>query len=198
MSKNGGFIMEEAHFLTMIQAAQPHVSGRPKRSLELIIQSAGLMHSVHNYQEPTLSACDASQDKIDFEGLLTDLQPICNPAEAELVNLILNFFRSKKIYSAYMDAMQKPADESADNNTFPVSHSTESRDEVRAAQVEDAIEVPTMKTEAETAPPSGMNGRTAWKHLMENHMFQSLLSPTQKNNLNQIGNFMDVIQSGTP
>ena len=36
--------------------------------------------------------------------MLTDLQTVCNPAESEFINLILNFFRSRKIYSAYRTA----------------------------------------------------------------------------------------------
>lgn len=96
--------MEDSHFLAMMRTVQPHVSGRPKRSVELMLQSADLMQAVKQYREPELSACDTGQDFIDFEGMLTDLQAVCNPAEAEIANLILNFFRSRKIYAAYRAA----------------------------------------------------------------------------------------------
>ena len=60
--------MEETHFIDMMRAVQPHVSGRPRRSVELLLQSADLLRSIQQYREPELSACDASQDSIDFEG----------------------------------------------------------------------------------------------------------------------------------
>jgi len=196
--------MDNSHFLAMIQAAQSHVSGRPRRSLELMGQSAGFLNSIHNYHEPALSACDAAQDYVDFEGLLTDLQPICNSAEAELVNLILNFFRSRKIYSAYMNAMQHGtatenpktdtpagmAAPSADTNQYPAQMQDNNmpNTEVQAAQME-TYESNENEIFPKEPPPSPAEG---FKNMIENPMFQSLLSPTQKENLNQIGALMEV------
>lgn len=183
--------MEETHFIDMMRAVQPHVSGRPRRSVELLLQSADLLRSIQQYREPELSACDASQDSVDFEALLTDLQGVCNPAEAELVNLILNFFRSKKIYSAYRMASQQNQErkeafsQSGQRNTSADLHTESSMpDMVRMESAENSSmpnEPPCQK------PPS------TFRNLMENQAIQSLLSPAQKEHLNQIGTLMQAI-----
>ncbi len=165
--------MDESHFIDMMRAIQPHVSGRPKRSVELLLQSADLLHSVHQYQEPELSACDTSQDSIDFEALLMDLQGVCNPAEAELVNLILNFFRSRKIYSAYRIASQQ--------GQYMQQMSSEKTEPDIQMEADKAKEPLPQK------PPSN------FLNLMENEAIQSLLSPAQKENLNQIGTLMQAM-----
>lgn len=218
--------MEETHFLEMMRAIQPHVSGRPKRSVELMIQSADLLHCFHQYQEPALSACDIEQDSIDFEAMLTALQPVCTPPEAELINLILNFFRSRKIYSAYLSvSQQNPASASdsaqktdyqttseheqyqktpysseavsaADENRnhFPQTFSEsseEDRENFSASQP--APESFPERTGTGPAAPSRNNANT-FRNLMENHALQSLLSPAQKENLNQINTLMQVMR----
>ncbi len=167
--------MEESHFLDMMRAVQPHVSGRPKRSVELMLQSADLLHSVRQYQEPELSACDTSQDFIDFEAMLTDLQPVCNPAEAELVNLILNFFRSRKIYTAYKAASRQTAEAQAQQN------------HLQAAAMPDAPAENRQEANFQNGSYAGL------RNLMENQAFQSLLSPAQKENLNQIGTLIQTL-----
>ena len=166
--------MDNSHFIDMIRAIQPHVSGRPKRSVELMLQSANLISSVHEYHEPQLSACDTSQDYIDFEALLTDLQDLCNPAEAELVSLILNFFRSRKIYSAYQNTMHQNRNASFSlKNTGPLSADNSASD----------------KNECRNTPPQ-KNKANDMRDIMENPAFQSLLSPAQRENLNQLGSIM--------
>lgn len=177
--------MEESHFLDMIRAVQPHVSGRPKRSVDLMLQSADLLSCVRQYQEPSLFACDASSDAIDLEAVLMDLQPICNPAEAELVNLILNFFRSRKIYSAYQAAAQQVSAPSTDAPEHETVSQTAAQTTMQtAAQWENPDE------EGKKDEPQGKN---PWKNVMENPAFQSLLSPSQKENLNQIGTIMQAL-----
>jgi hypothetical protein len=133
--------------------------------MELLLQSANLMSSFRQYQEPSLSACDASLDRIDLEAVLTDLQPVCNPAEAELVNLILNFFRSRKIYSAYRAAQ-----------TYSSGSGTKEHDPQQGQE-----------------PFPSTDHKQKFQNLMENDALQSMLSPTQKENLNQIGTLMQVL-----
>jgi hypothetical protein len=199
--------MEESHFLDMMRVVEPHVSGRAKRSVDLMIQSASLLSSVHHYQEPALSACDTSSDSIDLEAVLIDLQPVCNPAEAELVNLILNFFRSRKIYSAYQAASQHPM--AAEETVFNASHSmkapgteTEEQDfegrmEENGAAEEMVSERRTVKegssAEEQKEQQKGFHGNPNFQNLMENHALQSLLSPSQKENLNRIGSLMQTL-----
>lgn len=183
--------MEETHFIDMMRAVQPHVSGRPKRSVELLLQSADLLRSIQQYREPELSACDASQDSIDFEALLTDLQSVCNPAEAELINLILNFFRSKKIYSAYRMASQQNQNlkeafsQSVQRNAASDMHTEADIPDMAKMEFLENISAP--KEASRQKPPS------AFRNLMENQAIQSILSPAQKEHLNQIGTLMQAI-----
>lgn len=201
--------MKETHFLEMMRAVQPHVSGRPKRSVELMIQSVDLLHCYHQYQEPSLSACDIEPDSIDFEAMLTDLQPVCTPPEAELVNLILNFFRSRKIYSAYRTVLQQnlsAADSSQNTNTNQAENTPEpSYTSDNASSAREAVSTNyNNNLQASSSEPPLEQNRTGnsmpqnnntFRNLMENHAFQSLLSPTQKENLNQIGNLMQAMHS---
>lgn len=179
--------MKESHFIDMMRAIQPHVSGRPKRSVELLIQSADLILSVHQYREPELSACDTSQDSIDFEAMLVDLQSVCNPTEAELINLILNFFRSRKIYSAYRTASQQaqrvqapPMEPSAPKSSTANSDAVSGND-ISASSTASSINNPAEKR---------TNAANTFRNFMENPAMQSFLSPAQKENLNQISTFM--------
>lgn len=218
--------MEESHFLTMMRMVQPHVSGRPRRSVELMLQSADLLHSVRQYREPELSACDAGQDFIDFEAMLTDLQTVCNPAEAEFVNLILNFFRSRKIYSAYRTAtaaasqqnFQQSFQQNLQQSQTTQEHFQEEKEglsaELDAADPSASATLLAANGPANAAPPSNnpqqgtadsppqINRHNAkrtsqpvntFRSLMENQALQSLLSPAQKENLNQIESLMQVL-----
>lgn len=196
--------MKETHFLEMMRAVQPHVSGRPKRSVELMIQSVDLLHCFHQYQEPSLSACDIEPDSIDFEAMLTDLQPVCTPPEAELVNLILNFFRSRKIYSAYRTVLQQnlsAADSSQNTNqtentqkSLSSSDNLSSEKENTSKNYNDNLQS-SSESPLEQGTGSSTQNNNTFRNLMENHAFQSLLSPTQKENLNQIGNLMQAMNS---
>lgn len=222
--------MEESHFWTMMRMVQPHVSGQPKRSVELMLQSADLVQSIQQYREPALSACDTGQDFIDFEAMLTDLQTVCNPAEAEFINLILNFFRSRKIYSAYRaaavsqqsfqqsQAMQENLQETKETTNEAISmempHPSQMESLLQAEPDTSAVlSAAEEKTEAAnfSDPASGSsqkrssvplnkrnakNGQTpanTFRNLMGNQALQSLLSPTQKENLNQIESLMQVL-----
>lgn len=236
--------MEESHFLTMMRMVQPHVSGRPKRSVELMLQSAELLHSVQQYREPELSACDTGQDFVDFEAMLTDLQTVCNPAESEFINLILNFFRSRKIYSAYRTAasqqnfqQSQTAQEIKDSVSMETSHlsetgnlSQESSDTstiLSAAEKAEAVSMEKTNPSSVSADNNKMQGTysenqtvnpnrfvsdtsnpnpdrktnlrnrqgpaNTFRNLIGNQAIQSLLSPSQKENLNQIESIMQVL-----
>lgn len=235
--------MEESHFLTMMRMVQPHVSGRPKRSVELMLQSAELLHSVQQYREPELSACDTGQDFVDFEAMLTDLQTICNPAESEFINLILNFFRSRKIYSAYRAAAsQQPfqqsqtaqeikdsvsmetsnlsetgnlSQENSDTSTIlsaAEKNETTSTEKINPSSVSPDNNMQSIPSENQTVNPNRFVSSTnnpnsdkktnlrnrqgpanTFRNLMGNQALQSLLSPAQKENLNQIESIMQVL-----
>lgn len=191
--------MEQSHFLTMMRTVQPHVSGRPRRSVELMLQSADLLQAVQQYKEPELSACDAGQDFIDFEGMLTDLQTVCNPAEAEIVNLILNFFRSRKIYAAYRAASQQ--NQAPQNFQEPKMQEKNSSETISNMNFLSAADGQPNHTQggATTKTENHQNVKTipgstnAFRNLMENQALQSLLSPAQKENLNQIESLMQAL-----
>ena len=74
------------------------------------------MDSFHQTSSMELSACDLSNEPINYEALLQSLQPMCTNKELDLVNTILNFYKTQKIIQTYQSMKDfLPASE---NNNF--------------------------------------------------------------------------------
>lgn len=99
--ENRQFHSQYKHAVDLISAALPHVDSRTKANMEVLIKAGELMDSFQSSTSPEISACDVSNESVDLEALLTSLQSACNPQELELVNTILNFQKTRKLYRTY-------------------------------------------------------------------------------------------------
>lgn len=101
------------HAVDLMSAALPHVNTRAKANMEVLIKAGEFMESFQTTGSPELSACDVSNEPVDFEALLMSLQGVCNPKELELVNTMLNFLKTRKLYQTYQTMRDfLPANES--------------------------------------------------------------------------------------
>ena len=102
------------HIADLMQAAIPYVNTGQKARMELLIKASEFVDSFQVTQSSELSACDISNETVDYEALLQSLQSVCNPKELELVNTILNFIKTQKIYQTYQSMREfLPAGESS-------------------------------------------------------------------------------------
>ena len=101
------------HAVDLMIAALPYVNTRAKANMEVLIKAGEFMESFQSSSSPELSACDISDEPVDLEALLMNLQGVCNSKELELVNTILNFLKTRKLYQTYQTMRDfLPANES--------------------------------------------------------------------------------------
>lgn len=102
------------HIADLMHAAIPHVSVGQRARMEMLIKASEFVDSFQFTQSPELSACDISNETVDYEALLQSLQSVCTPRELDLVNTILNFLKTQKIYQTYQSMREfLPAGESS-------------------------------------------------------------------------------------
>jgi hypothetical protein len=90
------------HFADLINAAMPYVDNKTKITINLISTLFTFMDSFQNFrQPPDLTACDYEDTKINVEGLLTAIKPICDEKERPFVDQILGIFNAKRMFEAY-------------------------------------------------------------------------------------------------
>lgn len=89
------------HAVDLMSAALPYVNSRAKANMEVLIKAGEFMETFQSTSSPELSACDISNEPVDLEALLMNLQGVCTPKEQELVNTILNFLKTRKLYHTY-------------------------------------------------------------------------------------------------
>lgn len=102
------------HIADLMHAAIPYVNVNQKARMEMLIKASEFVDSFQFTQSPELSACDISDESVDYEALLQSLQSVCTSNELELVNTILNFLKTQKIYQTYQSMREfLPAGESS-------------------------------------------------------------------------------------
>lgn len=99
-----------SHTADIIKASVPYIDGGLKNMAELFAKLLDLMGSVKSAgNSDKVSAYGFQGIKIDIEGLLKGIRPICNRKEQEFVDKILNIFNMKRMFEMYnnmMSAMQ--------------------------------------------------------------------------------------------
>lgn len=97
----------DEHVVNIFKAALPHVGAQTQSSLNVILKANELMSSLQEISNPgELSAMDIGNEQRDPERLLTSIRPACLPAEAEVVDMILNFIKARKIFNVYQSYNQ--------------------------------------------------------------------------------------------
>ncbi|MCI8409418.1 MAG: hypothetical protein HFJ09_09150 [Lachnospiraceae bacterium] len=102
------------HIADLMHAAIPYVNVNQRARMEMLIKASEFVDSFQFTQSPELSACDISDETVDYEALLQSLQEVCTSKELELVNTMLNFLKTQKIYQTYQSMREfLPAGESS-------------------------------------------------------------------------------------
>lgn len=110
-------ITQYKHAMELMHAALPYANGTSKANLKIFIKVGELMDSFSETKESQVSACDLSEKELDMEGLLQSLQSVSTRKEAELINTLLNFFKTQKIYKTYQSMKDfLPDSDDAGNN----------------------------------------------------------------------------------
>ena len=123
MSNN--FLVDD-HTLDIFKAALPHVTPQAQGGMNLLLKANELMATIEEMNHPAeLSAMEINEEEHTPEVLLTSIKCVCNQRETEIVDMMLNFFKARKIYSAYQDygsqvlqAAQVNQNQSQNSNPF--------------------------------------------------------------------------------
>jgi len=98
------------HIAQIMEAAMPHVDIRTKLTIDLMSKLFGFMGSLRNFNKASdLAVCGFENEKMELEGLLSAIRPLCSGKERVLVDQILSMFQAKRMfetYKTYMDAMK--------------------------------------------------------------------------------------------
>ncbi len=95
------------HTAELVKAALPYIDSNLKVLAELFVKTFDLMGSLKTLKSNNgLAACGFEISKIDLEGLLTGIRPVCNKRELEFVDRILNIFHMKKMFEMYNNMME--------------------------------------------------------------------------------------------
>ena len=97
----------DEHMVNIFKAALPHVGVQAQSGMNVLLKANDLMSSVQEISNPgELHAMELNEEAKDPELLLTSIRSACLPREAEMVDMILNFFKARKIYGAYQSYNQ--------------------------------------------------------------------------------------------
>lgn len=91
------------YILDIIRAALPYVNSRTRNGMEVAIKTGELAETFQSIGEaPDLEACDLGNDTLDMEGLLVSMQSVCIGPEKEMLNTLLNFYKTRNLYESYL------------------------------------------------------------------------------------------------
>lgn len=94
----------DSHTIDILQAALPHVSPRMQPSVNLILKANDLMSTLRGLNNPEeLSTMELDEETQTPEVLLTSIKPVCNTKENEMIDMVLNFIKAGKLFSAYQN-----------------------------------------------------------------------------------------------
>ncbi len=94
------------HTADIIKAAIPYVDSPLKGTAELFAKFLDVMGSLKSANKPgKLAASGFLNSKIDLEGLLKGIRPVCSDKEREMVDRFLSFFNMKRAFEMYNNMM---------------------------------------------------------------------------------------------
>lgn len=97
------FLVDD-HALNIFKAAMPHVQPQAQTGMNVLLKANELMETIEELTHPgELSAMEINEENHTPEDLLLSIKEVCTPRENEMVDMMLNFFKARKIYTAYQD-----------------------------------------------------------------------------------------------
>lgn len=97
------------HTAEILKAALPYVDARTKTTMDLLVKFYEFISCFRSLQANHLAACDYEDQKVDMEGLLSKIRPLCNEKEKAFIDRILGIYNAKRMmdmYNTYMSAMK--------------------------------------------------------------------------------------------
>jgi hypothetical protein len=95
------------HTAEVVKAALPFIDPKSKVMAEFFVRIFELMGSLKSLKSPNnMAACGFEDSKLDMEGLLNGIRPVCSNKEREMVDRFLNIFRIKKMFEMYNSVME--------------------------------------------------------------------------------------------
>ncbi|MDF2539308.1 MAG: hypothetical protein K0S76_2329 [Herbinix sp.] len=97
------------HIAAIMEAAMPHVDTKTKMSMDIMSKLLAFMGCFQSMKRTNMTACGFEDQKINAEGLLSSIRPLCRGRELAIVDQILSMFNAKKMFEAYKmytDAMK--------------------------------------------------------------------------------------------
>lgn len=97
------FLVDD-HTLDIFKAALPHVTPQAQGGMNLLLKANELMATIEEVNHPAeLSAMEINEEEHTPEVLLESIKQVCTQRENEVVDMMMNFFKARKIYNAYQD-----------------------------------------------------------------------------------------------
>ena len=94
------------HTVEIMRAASPYFDSRSRVRVELLTKMLDLMVNLKSSTgSNNMAACGFDNSKIDIEGLLNGIRPICNNRERIFIDKILNFFNMRRMFEMYNNMM---------------------------------------------------------------------------------------------
>ncbi|MDF2944040.1 MAG: hypothetical protein K0S01_2898 [Herbinix sp.] len=94
------------HTAEIMKAALPFIDSKSRVMAEFFTKILDLMGSMKSMtNKVSMSAYGNEGEKIDVEGLLNGIRPLCNNKERESVDKILNIFNAKRMFEMYNNFM---------------------------------------------------------------------------------------------
>lgn len=102
-----------SHTLDIIKAAFPYLDSQSQQTLNVFIKTGELFETFHSIQPGNLvTSLSVRKQSIDIEALLNGIRDVCNKREKDLIDMILNFYMVKNLYSTYATLASTMASES--------------------------------------------------------------------------------------
>ncbi len=95
------------HTADIVKAALPFIDNKSRTMAELFVKVFELMGSFRTIRSSSnMAACGYDAGKIDLEGLLNGIRPVCSNKEREMVDRFLSFFNMRKMIEMYNNLME--------------------------------------------------------------------------------------------
>lgn len=95
------------HTAEIMKAALPYIDAHNKVMLEFAMKVFELMGFIKTLRSSlSLAACGYEAGKIDMEGMLNNIRPVCNKKERDIIDKILNIFNMKRAFEMYNKMME--------------------------------------------------------------------------------------------
>jgi hypothetical protein len=94
------------HTAEIMKAALPFIDPKTRVMAEFFTKIFDLMGSLKAMTGvDRMAACGYENSKVDMEGMLTAIRPLCSNKEREIVDRILSMFNAKRMFEMYNNLM---------------------------------------------------------------------------------------------